>query len=174
MIYVIFNYYVKGVMLLHVEAIKTFFDLVPNCRKWSTSLRDLIIIHTGSQLPVLRVANLIYLEDGRVPTWRGLNGETFNRKKLEATGLSKEIVDDVMSMLKRLFLLEPSSTEIAILGCLCLLSPGSLKHLIPFSEQKEIGELQSLKIWLVLTSKHDRSDLKRKFSKILDLLRNFY
>ena len=158
MIYVILNFYVKGVMLLHVEAIKTFFDLVPNCRKWSTSLRDLIIIHTGSQLPVLRAANLIYLEDGRVPTWRGLNGETFNRKKLEATGLSKEIVDDVMSMLKRLFLLEPSSTEIAILGCLCLLSPGSLKHLIPFSEQKEIGELESLQIWLVLTSKYDTSD----------------
>merc|ERR1711972_1318117 len=47
-----------------------------------------------------------------------------------------------MSMLKRLFLLEPSSTEIAILGCLCLLSPGSLKHLIPFTEQKEIDNIQ--------------------------------
>ena len=127
-------------MLLHCETVKCIFDLIPTLRKLSRSVRDLIVIHTGSQLTVLRAANLSFSDSGNI-AWRGLNGNFYNREHLRDMGMPVKIIDQMFEIIQKVIELKPSQSEMALLGVLCLLSPGSLKHIISSSEQKDIGKV---------------------------------
>ena len=131
--------HLKSVMLLHCETVKCIFDLIPCCRKFSTSLRDLIVIHTGSQLPVLRASNLSFFSNN-VVNWRGLNGDTYNRKKLEEMQLPEHIIREMFDIMRKLFKLNPTQTEMALFGVMSLLNPGTLKHMVSYTEQKDVGK----------------------------------
>lgn len=143
--------HLKGIMLLHCETIKCVFDVIPACRKFSQSLRDLIVIHTGSQLPVLRAANLSFYTDEIA--WRGLNGKTYNRKKLNGMQLPKPITSEVFEIMKKVIRVNPTQTEMALLGVLCLLSPGTLKHMISYTEQKDVGNGFHILIFVIYNIK---------------------
>jgi len=130
--------HLKSIMLLHGETFKCIFDLIPACRKFSAPLRDLIIIHTGSQLPVLRAANLSFFVEEIA--WRGINGRTYNKEKLRRMQLPNAIIDTIFDIIEKVIRAAPTQTEMALLGVLCLLSPGTLKHMISFTEQKDVGK----------------------------------